>query len=196
MTTPIENLIRATLSDLAEEAPTVHDHLNRAERRARSRRRATITMSAVGVLAAVLIGTPLAMAASGGGDAPPAVPATTPSGPPAAPVPAAVTDPPVDQDARTGRGAPAPARTAIPAPPGKPASTAVPATSTPAPPAIPASPATTAVPASPVPALTAQPVDGPRTGPVTAPAPARTAPPVDRAPATGRTAAPVPAPGR
>ncbi|MEV4725842.1 hypothetical protein AB0K29_19525, partial [Micromonospora humida] len=67
MTTPLENLIRVTLSDLAEEAPTVHDHLNRAERRARSRRRVTITMSAAGVLAAMLIATPLAMAASSGG---------------------------------------------------------------------------------------------------------------------------------
>ncbi|MGX4652225.1 hypothetical protein ACWCHM_00855 [Micromonospora sp. SCSIO 07396] len=194
MTTPIENLIRATLSDLAEEAPTVHDHLNRAERRARSRRRATITMSAAGVLAAMLIATPFAMAAGRGGDAPPAVPASTPSGPPAAPVPAAVTEPPVDQGARTGRdggpAAPVPARSTT-ASPGRPASTAVPASPIPASPAIPASPvpATTAIPASPVPATPAPRVDGPRTGPVTAPAPARSAPPVDQGPATG----PVPA---
>ncbi|TDC57749.1 hypothetical protein E1258_21555, partial [Micromonospora sp. KC207] len=69
MTTPLENLIRDTLSDLAEEAPTVQDQLTRAERRARTRRRATMATSALGALAAVLIGAPIAMATSGGGDA-------------------------------------------------------------------------------------------------------------------------------
>ncbi|WP_432900504.1 hypothetical protein ACQP1S_27250 [Micromonospora matsumotoense] len=150
MTTPFENLIRATLTDLAEEAPTVHDQLPRAEHRARTRRRATVTMSAVGALAAVLIAAPIAMAASGGRDAPPAVPASTPSGPPAAPAPApARTAPPADPAPLTGR-------TAAPEPPVLP---------------LPAAPG------APVPAQTAPPLDQPRTGNPAAPAPAVTAPP-------------------
>ncbi|MER6596609.1 hypothetical protein ABT214_33105, partial [Micromonospora purpureochromogenes] len=65
MTSPLEDLIRTTLTDLAEEAPTVQDQLPPAERRARTRRRATVTMGAVGTLAAVLIAAPLAIAQAG-----------------------------------------------------------------------------------------------------------------------------------
>ena len=65
MTEPFEHLIRSTLTDLAEEAPIVHDQLSRAERRVRNRRRATVTMGAVGTLAAILIATPIALAATG-----------------------------------------------------------------------------------------------------------------------------------
>ena len=36
MTSPLEDLIRDTLTDLAEEAPTVQDQLPPAERRART----------------------------------------------------------------------------------------------------------------------------------------------------------------
>ncbi|MFG1872588.1 hypothetical protein [Micromonospora arborensis] len=89
MTDPFEHLIRCTLTGLAEEAPIVHDQLNRAERRVRNRRRATVTMGAVGVLAAVLIATPLALAATGADDLPPAVP--SPAGPAAVPSPSAPT---------------------------------------------------------------------------------------------------------
>ncbi|MEU2169057.1 hypothetical protein ABZ524_15265, partial [Micromonospora chersina] len=78
MTTPFEDLIRATLSDLAEEAPRVQDQLTPAERRFRNRRRTTLTLGAAGVVAAVLIGAPIALAA-GGGDAPrPAAPSAPP----------------------------------------------------------------------------------------------------------------------
>ncbi|MEO3773677.1 hypothetical protein [Micromonospora sp. B9E7] len=83
MTDPFERLIRSTLTDLAEEAPIVHDQLNRAERRVRNRRRATVTMGAVGALAAILVATPFALAATGSDAPPPAVP--SPAGP--APVP-------------------------------------------------------------------------------------------------------------
>ncbi|MEK8109384.1 hypothetical protein NKG94_41730 [Micromonospora sp. M12] len=48
MTEPFEHLIRSTLTDLAEEAPIVHDQLSQAEQRVRNRRRATVTMGAVG----------------------------------------------------------------------------------------------------------------------------------------------------
>ncbi|MET8463920.1 hypothetical protein [Micromonospora zamorensis] len=85
MIDPFESLIRSTLTDLAEEAPIVHDQLNRAERRVRNRRRATVTMGAVGTLAAILIATPIALAASGSDGPPPAVP--SPAGPAAVPSP-------------------------------------------------------------------------------------------------------------
>ncbi|WP_406072751.1 hypothetical protein [Micromonospora sp. NBC_01638] len=86
MNDPFEHLIRSTLTDLAEEAPIVHDQLSRAERRVRNRRRATVTMGAVGALAAILIATPLALAATGSDELPPAVP--SPAGPAAVPSPA------------------------------------------------------------------------------------------------------------
>ncbi|MBM0206001.1 hypothetical protein JNW90_25525, partial [Micromonospora sp. STR1s_5] len=79
MTEPFEHLIRSTLTDLAEEAPIVHDQLSRAERRVRNRRRATVTVGAVSALAAILIATPIALAATGSDGPPPAVP--SPAGP-------------------------------------------------------------------------------------------------------------------
>lgn len=88
MTEPFEHLIRSTLTDLAEEAPIVHDQLSRAERRVRNRRRATVTLGAVSTLAAILIATPIALAATGSDGPPPAVP--SPAGPvtvPSPPVP-------------------------------------------------------------------------------------------------------------
>ncbi|WP_433312932.1 hypothetical protein ACQP0U_28325 [Micromonospora sp. CA-269861] len=85
MTEPFEHLIRSTLTDLAEEAPIVHDQLSRAERRVRNRRRATVTVGAVSTLAAILIATPLALAATSTDELPPAVP--SPAGPPAVPSP-------------------------------------------------------------------------------------------------------------
>ncbi|MFG1915582.1 hypothetical protein [Micromonospora sp. NPDC048898] len=87
MTDPFEHLIRRTLTDLAEEAPIVHDQLNRAERRVRNRRRATVTMGAVGTLAAILIATPIALASTGSDEAPPAAP--SPAGSAAVPGPPA-----------------------------------------------------------------------------------------------------------
>ncbi|MBM0275483.1 hypothetical protein JM949_08465, partial [Micromonospora sp. STR1s_6] len=74
MTEPFEHLIRSTLTDLAEEAPIVHDQLSRAERRVRNRRRATVTVGAVSTLAAILIATPLALAATRSDELPPAAP--------------------------------------------------------------------------------------------------------------------------
>ncbi|NYF55156.1 hypothetical protein [Micromonospora purpureochromogenes] len=89
MTSPLEDLIRTTLTDLAEEAPTVQDQLPPAERRARTRRRATVAMGAVGTLAAVLITAPLAIAQTGPDTPRPAAPTAppTPSPRPAEPTP-------------------------------------------------------------------------------------------------------------
>ncbi|MEU4554919.1 hypothetical protein EV382_4262 [Micromonospora violae] len=87
MTEPFEHLIRSTLTDLAEEAPIVHDQLSRAERRVRNRRRATVAVGAASTLAAILIATPLALAATGSDGLPPAVP--SPAGPAAVPSPSA-----------------------------------------------------------------------------------------------------------
>lgn len=79
MTTPFENLIRATLSDLAEEAPPVQDQLTPAERRVRNRRRTTMALSAAGTIAAVLVATPFAIASTRT-DAPrPAAPSARPT---------------------------------------------------------------------------------------------------------------------
>ncbi|MGW3897800.1 hypothetical protein ACWD6L_21690, partial [Micromonospora profundi] len=83
MTDPFEHLIRSTLTDLAEEAPIVHDQLSRAERRVRRQRRATVTMGAVGTVAAILIAAPIALAASGSEQPRPAAP--SPAGPAAEP---------------------------------------------------------------------------------------------------------------
>ncbi|MEU5528309.1 hypothetical protein ABZ744_15315 [Micromonospora chersina] len=110
MTTPFEDLIRATLSDLAEEAPRVQDQLTPAERRFRNRRRTTLTVGAAGVMAAVLIGAPIALAA-GGGDAP------RPAAPPA---PAGTTAPP-SPAGPTVVPSPSGTATAMPSPPGDPA---------------------------------------------------------------------------
>ncbi|CCH21257.1 hypothetical protein [Micromonospora lupini] len=89
MTEHFENLIRSTLTDLAEEAPIVHDQLSRAERRVRNRRRATVTVGAASTLAAILIATPIALAATGSDEPPPAVP--SPAGPAVVPSPAVPT---------------------------------------------------------------------------------------------------------
>jgi len=79
VTTPFENLIRATLSDLAEEAPPVQDQLTPAERRVRNRRRTTMALSAAGTIAAVLVATPFAIASTRT-DAPrPAAPSARPT---------------------------------------------------------------------------------------------------------------------
>ncbi|TYB36424.1 hypothetical protein FXF50_19285 [Micromonospora sp. AP08] len=102
-------MIRATLSDLAEEAPGVQDQLTPAERRFRNRRRTTMTLGAACVVAAVLIGAPIALAA-GGGEAPrPAAPAT-PAGTTAPPSPAEPTVVP----------SPSGTATALPSTPGDP----------------------------------------------------------------------------
>ncbi|MCZ7476907.1 MULTISPECIES: hypothetical protein [unclassified Micromonospora] len=62
MSDPFEGLLRATLTDIAEEAPTVQDSLTRAERRVRNRRRNTVAAGAAGVLAVLVIGAPFAYA--------------------------------------------------------------------------------------------------------------------------------------
>ncbi|GAB3953841.1 hypothetical protein [Micromonospora vulcania] len=111
MTESFEHLIRSTLTDLAEEAPIVHDQLSRAERRVRNRRRVTVTMGAVGTLAAVLIATPLALAATGSDQPRPAAP--SPSGP------VAVPSPPVPSPSGP-IAVPSPKPTITPTPPGPP----------------------------------------------------------------------------
>ncbi len=65
MSDPFEGLLRSTLTDIAEEAPTVRDSLTRAERRARSRRRNTVAAGAAGVLAVLVISAPFAYAGRG-----------------------------------------------------------------------------------------------------------------------------------
>jgi hypothetical protein len=60
---PFEDLIRTTLSDLAEEATPV-DLSKHAIARAARRRTVTLSVTAAGVVAAVVIGTPLAFAAA------------------------------------------------------------------------------------------------------------------------------------
>ncbi|MGW3618108.1 hypothetical protein [Micromonospora arida] len=137
MTDPFESLIRSTLTDLAEEAPIVHDQLNRAERRVRNRRRATVTMGAVGTLAAILIAAPIALAASGSDGPPPAAP--SPVGPAAVPSPSG--PPPGVPIVTPGPADP----TAVPSPPGvpgRPTVTPVPG----GPPGVPGRPTVTPVP--------------------------------------------------
>ena len=65
MSDPFEGLLRSTLTDIAEEAPTVRDSLTRAERRARSRRRNTVAAGAAGILAVLVISAPFAYASRG-----------------------------------------------------------------------------------------------------------------------------------
>ncbi|MEU2985458.1 hypothetical protein ABZ647_13755 [Micromonospora aurantiaca] len=62
MSDPFEGLLRSTLTDIAEEAPTVQDSLTRAERRVRNRRRNTVAAGAAGILAVLVIGAPFAYA--------------------------------------------------------------------------------------------------------------------------------------
>ena len=65
MSDPFEGLLRSTLTDIAEEAPTVQDSLTRAERRVRNRRRNTVAAGAAGILAVLVIGAPFAYAGRG-----------------------------------------------------------------------------------------------------------------------------------
>ncbi|MDW3849527.1 hypothetical protein NMK34_23215 [Micromonospora sp. BRA006-A] len=65
MSDPFEGLLRSTLTDIAEEAPTVQDSLTRAERRVRNRRRNTVAAGAAGILAVLVIGAPFAYASRG-----------------------------------------------------------------------------------------------------------------------------------
>ncbi|MEH1054350.1 hypothetical protein V6U89_03940 [Micromonospora sp. CPCC 206171] len=117
MTSPLEDLIRTTLTDLAEEAPTVQDQLPPAERRARTRRRATITMGAVGTLAAVLIAAPLAIAQTGS-DAPrPAAPtAPTPAPRSAEPIPSPSSETPAPRPPLPGPSTPQTPPPGVPSP--------------------------------------------------------------------------------
>ncbi|MEU2187108.1 hypothetical protein ACH49A_11195 [Micromonospora sediminicola] len=150
MTDPFEHVLRTTLTEIAEEAPTVQDSLTRAERRVRHRRRNTVMVGTAGLLAALVIAAPFAYA-DRGDDGPPSRPATivpkpSPSGPdepvpgpPGEPVPSpggargTVPPPPgapgtpVPSPSGTARpvppsaGAPAPGRPGMPAPdPGAP----------------------------------------------------------------------------
>ncbi|MBQ0993368.1 hypothetical protein KBX08_25170 [Micromonospora sp. H61] len=132
MTEPFEHLIRSTLTDLAEEAPIVHDQLSRAERRVRNRRRVTVTVGAVSTLAAILIATPLALAATGSDEPPPAVP--SPAGP------AAVPSPPVPTPS-----APTTVPTVVPSPGGAPGDPSI----TPGPPGVPGRPTVSPTPSTP-----------------------------------------------
>ncbi|MEH0821828.1 MULTISPECIES: hypothetical protein [Micromonospora] len=65
MSDPFEGLLRSTLTDIAEEAPTVQDSLTRAERRVRNRRRNKVAAGAAGLLAVLVIGAPFAYASRG-----------------------------------------------------------------------------------------------------------------------------------
>ncbi|MEV7985377.1 hypothetical protein [Micromonospora sp. NPDC085948] len=150
MTDPFEHLIRSTLTDLAEEAPIVHDQLTGAERRVRNRRRATVTMGAVGTLAAILIATPLALASTGSDEAPPAAP--SPAGPAAVPGPPA---PDLSTPTAVPPGVPSPGGAKQdpwqrPDAPGKPGEPGVPAApGEPGAPAAPAAPGVPGVPGAP-----------------------------------------------
>lgn len=64
MTSRFEDLVRSTLTDLAEEIPLVEDQTERAVARARRRRTTLMVASAAAVAAALAVGMPLAYAAS------------------------------------------------------------------------------------------------------------------------------------
>lgn len=121
MTSPLEDLIRTTLTELAEEAPPVRDQLPPAQRRVRNRRRVTVTMGAVGALAAVLIAAPLAVARTGSDAPQPAAPTAPPPGP-AEPTPSPRSDAPPEprppQPGPVDSAAPPPAGAPSPVPPG------------------------------------------------------------------------------
>ncbi len=70
MINPIEDLIRITLVDLTEEVPSVPDLTQPAFDRARRHRTTMSLIGAAGLTAAVLIGTPLAYAATSGSHSP------------------------------------------------------------------------------------------------------------------------------
>ncbi|MFF0102833.1 hypothetical protein ACFYO8_26260 [Micromonospora sp. NPDC005257] len=134
MSDPFEGLLRSTLTDIAEEAPTVRDSLTRAERRARGRRRNTVAAGAAGVLAVLVISAPFAYAGRGDDavispqpgtsvpqpsrsepvDPPPGVPSPVPVGPEDPSNPAAPSPVPVSPEDPTRPDS------ALPAPPGVP----------------------------------------------------------------------------
>lgn len=77
MNTPIDDLIRSTLTDLAKEAVPMN-LADSAVARARRRRTLTVSVGVAGVVAALMIGTPLAMAAVNRDATPPSAPADQP----------------------------------------------------------------------------------------------------------------------
>jgi len=79
MTSPFDDLIRSTLSEIAEEATPVN-LTHRAVGTARRRRTVTLALSGVAVVA-ILVGTPFAVSAAqdGGGHGQPAGPKPSPS---------------------------------------------------------------------------------------------------------------------
>lgn len=85
MTDDLGDLIRLTLSDLAKETPTVYDQTTPALHRAQQRRLGTLVLSGVGLLTAIGVGTPLAMAATGDDQPLRPAPAATVSVPPTTP---------------------------------------------------------------------------------------------------------------
>ncbi|PMR61223.1 hypothetical protein C1A38_09720 [Verrucosispora sp. ts21] len=94
MNTPIDDLIRSTLTDLAEEAVPMN-LTDSAVARARRRRTLTVSVGVAGVVAALMVGTPLALAVSR--DAPPSAPADQPPVDFPSPVPISpVPSPPAD----------------------------------------------------------------------------------------------------
>jgi ABC-type phosphate/phosphonate transport system permease subunit len=64
VTDPVEDLIRITLSELAEETPVVRNPASHVMKEAGRRRAIVLALSAAGAVAAVAIATPLAMAAT------------------------------------------------------------------------------------------------------------------------------------
>ncbi|MEV6518552.1 hypothetical protein AB0M37_22500 [Micromonospora chalcea] len=148
MSDPFEGLLRSTLTDIAEEAPTVRDSLTRAERRARSRRRNTVAAGAAGVLAVLVISAPFAYAGRSDDavispqpgtsvpqpgrsepvDPPPGVPSPVPVGPEDPSNPVAPSPVPVGPENPSNPAAPSPVPvspedptrpdSALPAPPG------------------------------------------------------------------------------
>ncbi|MFF0656595.1 hypothetical protein [Micromonospora tulbaghiae] len=153
MSDPFEGLLRSTLTDIAEEAPTVQDSLTRAERRVRNRRRNTVAAGAAGILAVLVIGAPFAYA--GRGDDPvispqPGTSAPQPDRTEPVPAPPDVASPvPIDPADPSNPDAPSP----VPVNPEDPTR---PDSALPAPPGVaspvPAGPEGPSMPASPVPA--------------------------------------------
>ncbi|MEV7265410.1 hypothetical protein AB0N38_17820 [Micromonospora aurantiaca] len=120
MSDPFEGLLRSTLTDIAEEAPTVQDSLTRAERRVRNRRRNTVAAGAAGILAVLVIGAPFAYA--GRGDDPvispqPGTSAPQPDRTEPVPAPPGLASPvPVGPDGRRMPDGAAPTRPGAPSP--------------------------------------------------------------------------------
>ncbi|MEV0268045.1 hypothetical protein AB0H43_04645 [Hamadaea sp. NPDC050747] len=113
-----DDFLRSTLSELAEEAVPVN-LTQRAVVAARRKRVTTLTIAGVAV-ATILIGTPIAVAAAGGGPTPaapspsPSAPAPSPSGPapsPSSPVPSPSASGPANVPSPSSpAGAPKPSR--------------------------------------------------------------------------------------